>query len=274
MSAPELRPNAGPRNIGRSCWAGWLLERGDLRMVLVGGAQDVARARQITGGLAWPNLADWTGRLSIAELAAVTERAAVFVGADSGPAHLAAAVHAPVVVLFSGTNDARVWKPVGSEVTVLQQQVACGGCRCRQCPLVDHPCMQGLQPERVTQAILHMLQLQRSNLIWGLYYPTGWRGPSANGAVAMADRLSIARFSTDSVADDSAHLGSPSPADIAPVAMVGRQLAARSQRRLSGGACWLGDVIPVACQRRNRYTRKSSPSVSTVNCARHSLAAG
>jgi heptosyltransferase-2 len=134
------------------------LERGDLRIVLVGGKADVARARQITGGLPWPHLADWTGRLSIAEFAAVAERAAVFVGADSGPAHLAASVQAPVVVLFSGTNDARVWKPVGSEVTVLQHQVACAGCRLRQCPVTDHPCMQGLKPERVVQAVLQLLQ--------------------------------------------------------------------------------------------------------------------
>ena len=134
------------------------LERGDLRMVLVGGTPDVTRARQITGDLPWPNLADWTGRLNIAELAAVAERAAVFVGADSGPAHLAAAVRTPVVVLFSGTNDARVWKPVGFDVTVLQHPVACAGCRSRQCPVPDHPCMQGLKPERVAQAVLHLLQ--------------------------------------------------------------------------------------------------------------------
>ncbi len=135
-----------------------VLDRGDLRIVLVGGARDVARAQQITGGLAWPNLADWTGRLNVAELAAVAERAAVFVGADSGPAHLAAAVRTPVVVLFSGTNDARMWKPVGPEVTVLQQPVACAGCRCRICPLADHPCMQGLKPERVVQTIMRFLQ--------------------------------------------------------------------------------------------------------------------
>ena len=133
------------------------LDRGDLRIVLVGGAGDTARARQITGGLAWPNLADWTGRLSIAELAAIAERAAVFVGADSGPAHLAAAVRAPVVVLFSGTNDARMWKPVGPEVTVLRQPVDCAPCHCRECPLADHPCMQGLKPERVVQAIVRLL---------------------------------------------------------------------------------------------------------------------
>jgi heptosyltransferase-2 len=134
-----------------------VLERGDLRMVLIGGPLDMERARQITGGLDWPNLANWTGRLSIAELAAVAERAAVVVGADSGPAHLAAAVNTPVVVLFSGTNDARVWKPVGPEVTVLRQPVNCSPCHCRDCPLADHPCMQGLKPERVAQAVLQQL---------------------------------------------------------------------------------------------------------------------
>jgi heptosyltransferase III len=47
---------------------------------------------------------------SLAELKAAMTSAALFVGNDSGPAHMAAACGLPVAVLF-GTSDARVWAP-------------------------------------------------------------------------------------------------------------------------------------------------------------------
>jgi heptosyltransferase-1 len=44
---------------------------------------------------------------SIPELVALTRRAAIFVGGDTGPMHLAAALHVPVVALFGPTDPAR-----------------------------------------------------------------------------------------------------------------------------------------------------------------------
>ena len=53
------------------------------------------------------------------ELACRLAAARVFIGNDSGIAHLAAAVGTPVVVLF-GPTDSRVWAPRGSNVCVLK----------------------------------------------------------------------------------------------------------------------------------------------------------
>jgi ADP-heptose:LPS heptosyltransferase len=52
-------------------------------------------------------------------LCALVARASVVVAADSGVAHLAAAVGVPVVVLF-GPTDERVWAPAGHRVAVLR----------------------------------------------------------------------------------------------------------------------------------------------------------
>jgi lipopolysaccharide heptosyltransferase II len=125
----------------------------DANVVLVGGNSEVAAARRITEDRFWPNVMDWTGRLTIDQLAALARRADVFVGADSGPAHLAAATGTTVVVLFSGTGEARQWRPWGDKVHVVSHDVACAPCYCKRCPLASHPCMTEITPQRVVDAL-------------------------------------------------------------------------------------------------------------------------
>jgi ADP-heptose:LPS heptosyltransferase len=92
------------------------------------------------------------------ELAVLIQQAHAFVGADSGPAHLAAAVGTPVAVLFSGTNNADQWQPRGGPVSVLCHPVACSPCHRTRCPLADHPCMNGLLPRTVLAVIERILE--------------------------------------------------------------------------------------------------------------------
>jgi ADP-heptose:LPS heptosyltransferase len=54
------------------------------------------------------------------ELGSWVSRARVYLGNDSGIAHLAAAVGTPVVAIFM-TTDPRVWAPRGERVCVLQR---------------------------------------------------------------------------------------------------------------------------------------------------------
>jgi heptosyltransferase-1 len=44
---------------------------------------------------------------SVGELVALMRRARLFIGGDTGPMHLAAALHIPVVALFGPTDPAR-----------------------------------------------------------------------------------------------------------------------------------------------------------------------
>jgi heptosyltransferase-2 len=50
-------------------------------------------------------------------LAAVLERAALFLGHDSGISHLAAAVSAPCLLLF-GPTDPAIWAPANHQVRI------------------------------------------------------------------------------------------------------------------------------------------------------------
>jgi lipopolysaccharide heptosyltransferase II len=122
-------------------------------IVLVGGPADRGRVRAILEDRTWPGVVDLTGRLGVVELAALLEHATVLVGADSGPAHLAAAVGTPVVALFSGTNNPAQWRPQGERVTVLRHPVGCRPCHRQRCPRPEHPCMSGLRPETVAAAV-------------------------------------------------------------------------------------------------------------------------
>lgn len=118
-------------------------------VIVVGGPEEAS----VRLGLA-PNarLRDWTGLLSLTETTALLERADLFLGADSGPAHLAASAGTPSLILFSGTNNVRQWRPWSRRALVLQHQVPCSPCHRKICPLADHPCLVGLSPERVYRA--------------------------------------------------------------------------------------------------------------------------
>ena len=128
--------------IGRFLREGW-------RVVVVGGPEDGRLAEALTPHC---ELRDWTGRLRVTETTALLERADLFLGADSGPAHLAASAGVPSVILFSGTNRVGQWRPWSRRSLVLRHSVPCHPCHRKVCPLADHPCMTAIGPDRVHDA--------------------------------------------------------------------------------------------------------------------------
>ena len=121
------------------------------RIVVVGGPDDPPASQFLPPH---DRLCDFTGRLSVSETAAVLERADLFIGADSGPAHLAASAGTLSVVLFSGTNQPRQWRPWSRYSLILRHRVPCRPCHQKVCPLADHPCMSGLEPDRIYRAAM------------------------------------------------------------------------------------------------------------------------
>ena len=84
-----------------------LHRRHGIPSVLVGTPGDDAAQVMAAGS---SPLIDLSGRTNFRELAGVLKRAQVFVGADSGVMHLAAAARVPVVAIFGPTNH-RAWAP-------------------------------------------------------------------------------------------------------------------------------------------------------------------
>jgi heptosyltransferase-1 len=78
------------------------------------GEADTARAAELASGGHAKALT-----CSVSELIALTRRASIFVGGDTGPLHLAAALGIPVVAIFGPTNPARNG-PFGTRSVVLR----------------------------------------------------------------------------------------------------------------------------------------------------------
>ena len=93
-----------------------LAERG-YDVVIIGGPQESALARQIQREVGQAR--DLTGRTDFAKVAVLGAKAALVVGNDTGPLHLAAATGSPTVVLFSSASDPELAAPRG-HVTVLR----------------------------------------------------------------------------------------------------------------------------------------------------------
>jgi heptosyltransferase-3 len=64
------------------------------------------------------------GDLNLGQLAALIQKADLFLGVDSAPMHIAAAVGTPVVALFGPSNDAR-WGPWGEGHRIVRHPCSC-----------------------------------------------------------------------------------------------------------------------------------------------------
>ena len=102
-------------------------------------------------------VANLSGRLSLKEMAALSSRARLFIGVDSAPMHIAAAVGTPVVALF-GPSDERVWGPwrvPNRVVTGPQPCRPCGNDGCGGSKVSE--CLTTLPVERVMAAARELL---------------------------------------------------------------------------------------------------------------------
>lgn len=97
------------------------------------------------------------GRLSPRESAAVLARARIFLGHDSGPMHLAAAVQTPCVAVFSARNKPRVWFPYGKQHRVIYHQVDCWGCNLETCIVEKKRCLTSITVPDVLEQVHALL---------------------------------------------------------------------------------------------------------------------
>jgi ADP-heptose:LPS heptosyltransferase len=123
--------------------------------VVVGGndERDIAEQfRRLVSGRSI-NLA---GRLSLKGTAAVLAQCRLFIGNDSGPMHLAAAMGTPVVTFFGPSEPFR-FHPYGVPYKLLEVDLPCRPCDFVHCAQGDHRCLSSLKEERIIQAAEQLL---------------------------------------------------------------------------------------------------------------------
>ena len=129
-------------------------------------APDAAEAQMIAdiqSRIAQPVAANLAGQLSLKELAALTAQARLFIGVDSAPMHIAAAVGTPAVAIF-GPSGADLWGPWGTPRTGRHRVVAKDEYTCRPCGLDGcgggkvSDCLVTLEVTRVWAAVAELLE--------------------------------------------------------------------------------------------------------------------
>jgi ADP-heptose:LPS heptosyltransferase len=143
-----------------------------LGLVTLGVAGEAARSRAVAAAWPGPRL-DLCGKLPVRESAAMLTRARLFLGHDSGPMHLAAAVGTPVAAVFSARNRPGIWFPHGAGHRLLYHPTPCFGCRLARCEAYQKVCITSIAPEAMAMAAEALLAEGRAVLTKPVLSPLG-----------------------------------------------------------------------------------------------------
>ena len=122
----------------------------DRAIVVVGGKGERTLVDELKSLTSVP-IHDLVGPLSMKETAAVLEKAELFIGNDSGPMHLAAAVQTPVVTFF-GPSEPHKYGPYGIRHELLEVELACRPCDHVHCIHSEFLCMTRLPITEIVRA--------------------------------------------------------------------------------------------------------------------------
>jgi heptosyltransferase-2 len=119
------------------------------RIVIFGAANERRIAEEIAAKMTVkPTIL--AGRTTLGELMGLIRECDLFLTNDSGPMHLAAALHVPQLAIFGSTSEIATG-PLHEHAQVIKHQVDCNPCFLRECP-IDFRCMIGISVEEVAAA--------------------------------------------------------------------------------------------------------------------------
>jgi heptosyltransferase-3 len=145
---------------GEANWRGLIRQLGQqyagLALVLIGAADERERSQRC--GEHWPSkILNLCGKCTPRQSAAVLARARLFIGHDSGPMHLAAAVGTRCVAIFAARNPPGQWFPLGVGHRVIYHQTDCYGCGLNVCTEHKKKCILSITVDEVISAVKDLL---------------------------------------------------------------------------------------------------------------------
>lgn len=135
--------------------AGELAKARGASIALFGSKSERGLCEQVALQLNGCQVINYAGETTLAQFIELAEGCELFLTNDSGAMHIASALGVPTVAIFGATDDTTTG-PTGSNARVVRHPVDCSPCLLRECP-IDHPCMTGVNAERVVREALELL---------------------------------------------------------------------------------------------------------------------
>lgn len=166
-----------------------LIERNDVNIMLVGGPDEMDVANRLIESVLHPHaVATMAGRASLANLPRLLKNCSLYIGNDSGPKHIAAAVGIPTIGIHSGVVDPVEWGPIGPNAVALRRNMTCSPCylaKAEDCPR-SLACLRFLEPNLVYETADMMLRRPAASK--ALPEPAGLTEPEADRRNPTATR--------------------------------------------------------------------------------------
>ena len=132
-----------------------LRDRYGASIILLGGAHEAGILKRVVSAMGFaPDLCSC--ELSLLETAEILRRSTLFLGNDSAPGHMAAAVQCPTVSLF-GPTFPHMWRPLSPGGEVVFKNVSCCGCRQLTCSRPHSQCMDIIETDEVWAAVQRVM---------------------------------------------------------------------------------------------------------------------
>ncbi len=141
----------------------WLQEEYNTRLIIFGGPDEKQMGLEIENMLGQTTI-NMVGKTSLRQMAALLKQCDFYLGNDTGPMHIAAAVGIPVIALF-GSSCPHRFGPWGDNHKIINVELPCSPClqkdhpdRCMFC-IFDHPrCISSISVEQVQKVITLFIQ--------------------------------------------------------------------------------------------------------------------
>jgi ADP-heptose:LPS heptosyltransferase len=131
-----------------------LVKRNGVNVVLIGGPEEADLANEVAERLLHQDaVASLVGKTSLRQLPDLLRACGLYIGNNSGPKHIAAALGVPTIGIHSGVVDAAEWAPLGRRAVAVRRNMTCSPCylaRMEDCPR-NFACMRGLEPAAVQE---------------------------------------------------------------------------------------------------------------------------
>ena len=131
--------------------ADWLIARKRAQILFVGVKDEIPIITEIQGLMQSASI-NIAGKTTLTQLASILPQCNVFIGNDSGPMHLAAAVGTRTIGLY-GPGDPTRFGPVGAMCQTIRRKTDCPPCPDTACRFGEDGCMSTIRVTDVIQVL-------------------------------------------------------------------------------------------------------------------------